>query len=85
MTHTDQLRRALRAYDLAGPETPERADAVAAVLSAAHNRCAAQQETSWVACADREPGPDRHDLIDSALLLALVFFILYTLDNARPF
>lgn len=34
---------------------------------------------------DREPCPDRHDLIDSALLLALVFFILYTLDNACPF
>ena len=34
---------------------------------------------------DREPGPDRHDLIDSALLLALVFFILYILDHARPF
>ena len=29
--------------------------------------------------------PDRHDLIDSAPLLALVFFILYTLDHARPF
>ena len=29
------------AYDLAGPETPERANALAAVLSAAHNRCAA--------------------------------------------
>ena len=26
MTHTEQLRRALRAYDIAGPETPERAD-----------------------------------------------------------
>ena len=35
--------------------------------------------------SNREPGPDRHDLIDSALLLALVFFIMYTLDNARPF
>lgn len=34
---------------------------------------------------DREPGPDRHDLIDSALLLALVFFILYILDHARQF
>lgn len=34
---------------------------------------------------NNEPSPDRHDLIDSALLLALVFFILYTLDNARPF
>ena len=34
---------------------------------------------------NREPGPDRHDLIDSALLLALVFFILYILDHARPF
>ena len=37
---------------------------------------------------DREPGPDLHDLIDSALLLALVFFILYTLytlDHARQF
>ena len=39
MTHTDQLRRALRAYDLAGPETPERANALAAVLSAAHRVC----------------------------------------------
>ena len=39
MTHTEQLRRALRAYDLAGPETPERADAMAAVLSAAHGVC----------------------------------------------
>ena len=39
MTHADQLRRALRAYDLAGPETPERADALAAVLSAAHGVC----------------------------------------------
>ena len=39
MTHTEQLRRALRAYDLAGPETPERADAMAAVLSAAHWVC----------------------------------------------
>ena len=34
---------------------------------------------------NREPCPDRHDLIDSALPLALVFFILYTLDNACPF
>ena len=34
---------------------------------------------------NREPGPDRYDLIDSAPLLALVFFILYILDNARPF
>ena len=34
---------------------------------------------------DREPGPTIHDLIDSALLLALVFFLLYTLDHARPF
>ena len=34
---------------------------------------------------DREPGPDRHDLIDSALLLALVFLILYILDHARQF
>lgn len=24
-----------------------------------------------------------HDLIDSALLITLVFFILYTLDHAR--
>lgn len=40
MTHTDQLRRALRLYDLAGPETPERAAALAAVLSAAHGVCA---------------------------------------------
>ena len=39
MTHTEQLRRALRAYDLAGPETPERAAALAAVLSAAHGVC----------------------------------------------
>lgn len=39
MTHTDRLRRALRAYDLAGPETPERATALAAVLSAAHGVC----------------------------------------------
>ena len=39
MTHTDTLRRALRAYDLAGPETPERASALAAVLSAAHGVC----------------------------------------------
>ena len=35
--------------------------------------------------SDREPSPDRHDLIDSALLLALVFFTLYILDHARPF
>lgn len=34
---------------------------------------------------NHEPGPDRHDLIDSALLLALIFFILYTLNHARPF
>ena len=34
---------------------------------------------------NREPGPALHDLIDSALLLALVFFILYTLDSTRPF
>ena len=27
MTHTDKLRRALRAYDLAGPETLKRASA----------------------------------------------------------
>lgn len=27
--------------------------------------------------------PDPLDLIDSALLLVLVFFILYTLDHAR--
>ena len=39
MTHTDRLRRALRAYDLAGPETPERAAALATVLSAAHGVC----------------------------------------------
>lgn len=44
MTHTDQLRRALRAYDIAGPETPERAAALAAVLSAAHGVCAAPAE-----------------------------------------
>ena len=35
MTHTDQLRRALRAYDLAGPATPERAAALAAVAAIA--------------------------------------------------
>lgn len=29
MTHTEQLRRALRAYDLAGPETPEHTEAFA--------------------------------------------------------
>ena len=34
---------------------------------------------------NREPTPSWADLIDSALLLALVFFILYTLDHARPF
>ena len=34
---------------------------------------------------NREPGPALHDLIDSALLLALVFFIMYTLDSTRPF
>ena len=34
---------------------------------------------------NREPTPTWADLIDSALLLALVFFILYTLDHARPF
>ena len=45
MTHTEQLRRALRAYDLAGPETPERAAALAAVLSAAHNLCAPTEKT----------------------------------------
>lgn len=28
--------------------------------------------------------PNLHDLIDSALLLALVAFLLYTLDQARP-
>ena len=39
MTHTEQLRRALRAYDIAGHETPERAIALAAVLSAAHGVC----------------------------------------------
>lgn len=27
--------------------------------------------------------PSLHDLIDSALLLALVLFIMYTLDHAR--
>lgn len=27
--------------------------------------------------------PTLHDLIDSALLLALVLFIMYTLDHAR--
>ena len=44
MTHTDQIRRSLRAYDLAGPETPERAAALAAVLLAAHNLCAEPTE-----------------------------------------
>ena len=39
MTDAEQLRRALRAYDIAGPETPERANALAAVLSAAHGVC----------------------------------------------
>ena len=39
MTHTEQLRRALRAYDIAGSETPERVAALAAVLSAAHGVC----------------------------------------------
>lgn len=39
MIYIDRLRRALRAYDLAGPETPERAAALAAVLSAAHGVC----------------------------------------------
>ena len=34
---------------------------------------------------NRELGPSALDLIDSALLLALVFFILYTLDHASPF
>ena len=34
---------------------------------------------------NREPTPTWADLIDSALLLALVFFILYILDHARPF
>ena len=33
MTHTEQLRRALRAYDIAGPETPERANALAAAAA----------------------------------------------------
>ena len=39
MTNTDQLRLALRLYDLAGPETRERTNALAAVLSAAHGVC----------------------------------------------
>ena len=39
MTHTEQLRLALRLYDLAGPETRERTNALAAVLSAAHGVC----------------------------------------------
>ena len=92
MTHTEQLRRALRAYDIAGPETPERAAALAAVLSAAHGIC---DQSNDVPPADLEgwpgsptpelPTPSWADLIDSALLLALVFFILYTLDNASPF
>ena len=32
MTHTEQLRRALRAYDIAGPETPERIAALVCVV-----------------------------------------------------
>jgi hypothetical protein len=28
--------------------------------------------------------PSLHDMIDSALLIALVLFIMYTLDHARP-
>ena len=39
MTHTDKLRLALRLYDISGPETRERANALAAVLSAAHGVC----------------------------------------------
>ena len=39
MTRTEQLRLALRLYDLAGPETRERTNALAAVLSAAHGVC----------------------------------------------
>ena len=62
MTHTDRLRRALRAYDLAGPETPERANAVAAVLSAAHRVCDAQQETG------EQWARSRLDLITTACL-----------------
>ena len=54
MTHTDQLRRALRAYDLAGPETPERAAALAAVLSAAHGVC---DKPTDVSPADLEGWP----------------------------
>ena len=34
---------------------------------------------------NNEPTPSWADLIDSALLLALVFFTLYTLDSTRPF
>ena len=33
---------------------------------------------------NREPTPSWADLIDRALLLALVFFIMYTLDSTRP-
>lgn len=43
---TDTLRRALRAYDIAGPETPERTAALAAVLSAAHSLCACEPLTT---------------------------------------
>ena len=44
MTHTEQLRLALRAYDLTGPETPGRIAAMAAVLSAAHGVCGQSNE-----------------------------------------
>ena len=58
MTHTEQLRRALRAYDLSGPETLERANALAAVLSAAHNLCAEPTEPTlegWPGSPTPEP------------------------------
>lgn len=54
MTHTEQLRRALRAYDLAGPETPERAAALAAALLAAHGVC---DQPNDVSPADLEGWP----------------------------
>lgn len=78
MTHADKLRRALRAYDLAGPETPERTDAVAAVLSAAHRVCdtTPEPEAPWVACADRMPAPEEKVLIvvNGALRMGALFW-----------
>ena len=75
MTHTDKLRRALRAYDLAGPETPERAATLAAVLSAAHGVCA-QPAPSWVPCADRMPAPEVSVLIvvNGAVRVGALFY-----------